>query len=127
MCPYCNLELRAHQEALQDMQAAGANDTVYIANDDENAISIADQSGTLLWAKQARLVWPDGLDVAPDGNVIVTVNQLNRASALNDGTSLTKKPYLLVGISENSKQYAYTSFWCAFDQYLSDTGVVLKK
>ncbi len=80
--------------------AAGANGTVYITNVDENAISIADQSGTRLWAKDARFVWPDGLYVAPDGSVVVTVNQLNRASAFNDGTSLANKPYLLMRISE---------------------------
>ncbi|MDY6839844.1 MAG: L-dopachrome tautomerase-related protein [Thermodesulfobacteriota bacterium] len=78
--------------------AAGENGAVYITNVDENAISIADKSGTKIWVKDDRFVWPDGLYIAPDGSVVVTVNQLNSAPAFNDGESFAKKPYLIMRV-----------------------------
>lgn len=80
--------------------AVGKNGTVYITNVDESAITIADASGTRAWVQDNRLAWPDGLFIAPDESVIVTVNQLNRAAVFNDGKSLAKPPYLIVRISE---------------------------
>ena len=80
--------------------AAGNNGVIYITNVDDGAISIAKPSGTTTWIKDARLVWPDGLFIAPDKSVIVTVNQLNRAAAFNDGKSLAEKPYRILRISE---------------------------
>jgi sugar lactone lactonase YvrE len=78
--------------------AAGENGKVYITNVNEGAISIADQSGTRTWIKDDRIVWPDGLYVAPDKSVIVTVNQLNRAATFNDGKSLAQPPYQILKI-----------------------------
>ena len=81
-----------------DPREAGGNGKVYITNVDEGAISIADQAGTRVWIKDDGIVWPDGLYVAPDKSVIVTVNQLNRAATFNDGKSLAKPPYLILKI-----------------------------
>lgn len=78
--------------------AAGDDGKIYITNVDDGAISIADKSGTRTWIKDKRIVWPDGLYVAPDRSVVVTVNQLNRAAIFNDGKSLAQKPYLIIRI-----------------------------
>jgi sugar lactone lactonase YvrE len=88
------------QKPSSDGIAVGENGRVYITNVDQSAISIADTSGTRLWTNDSRLIWPDGLYIAPDGSVVATVNQLNRAPAFNDGNSRAKKPFLLVRFSE---------------------------
>ncbi|MEM9446390.1 MAG: L-dopachrome tautomerase-related protein [Verrucomicrobiota bacterium] len=81
--------------------AAGENGVVYVTNVDENAISMMDDSGTKTWIKDDKqLIWPDAAYIAPDKSVVVTVNQLNRAPAFNDGKSLAEKPYTVVRIKE---------------------------
>lgn len=80
--------------------AAGDNGIVYITNVDNSSIDIADGTGIHNWINDARLIWPDGLYVAPDKSVIATINQLNRAAVFNKGTSRAAPPYLVVQISE---------------------------
>ena len=80
--------------------AVGENGEVYITNVDEGSIDIADETGTKVWAKDKSLIWPDGLYVAPDDSIVVTINQLNRAAIFNDGKSKAKKPYLVIRISD---------------------------
>lgn len=79
---------------------AAAKGRIYLTNVDEGAINIADASGTRIWVKDSKLVWPDGLYVAPDESVLVTVDQLGRAGVFNEGTSRAIKPYYLLRISE---------------------------
>lgn len=80
--------------------AAGAEGRIYITNVDKSSIDVADASGTRTWSADPRMVWPDGVYVAPDGSVVATINQLNRAAAFNDGEGGEQKPYLLIRISE---------------------------
>lgn len=68
----------------------------YITNLDENAIRIADSRGTRIWVQDARFIWPDGVAVAPDGSVVATINQLNRAAPFNNGKDGQTPPYLIV-------------------------------
>ena len=82
-----------------DWIVAAKDDRVYFTNVDESAISIADQSGTKIWVQDERLIWPDGLSLASDGSVIVTVNQLNRAPVFNNGVSGAQKPYTIMRIA----------------------------
>ncbi|MEO0796377.1 MAG: L-dopachrome tautomerase-related protein [Verrucomicrobiota bacterium] len=81
--------------------AVGPNGTVYITNIDDSSIDIADASGTRTWLQDERLVWPDGLYVAPDGSVVVTINQLNRAPVFSKGRPAVELPYAVIRISEN--------------------------
>ena len=81
--------------------AVGKNGAVYITNVDKSEITLVDISGTRTWAQGEQLIWPDGLFVAPDGSVVVTVNQLNRAAPFNEGESLAEKPYFILQITEN--------------------------
>ncbi|MGB0372614.1 MAG: L-dopachrome tautomerase-related protein [Opitutales bacterium] len=80
--------------------AADGHGRVYITNLEDNAISVADASGTKIWIQDERFVWPDGVYVAPDGSVVATINQLNRAAPFNKGVDGAEKPYYLVRISE---------------------------
>ncbi len=93
------IELYADKPA-SDGIAVGNNGRVYITNVAKNAISIADAEGTRIWVQDPRLVWPDGLYVAPDGSVVATINQLNRAAPFNGGEAGAEKPFLIVRISE---------------------------
>jgi len=79
--------------------AVGRDGRVYITNVDDNAISIADQSGTRRWVQDPRLIWPDGLCIASDDSVVATVNQLNRAAPFNGGEPGAEKPFLILRIS----------------------------
>ena len=80
--------------------AADGKGRVFITNLEDNAISIADESGTRIWVQDDRFVWPDGVYVAPDGSVVATINQLNRAAPFNKGKDGAKPPYYIVRISE---------------------------
>ncbi len=79
--------------------AVGRGGRVYITNVADNAISVMDEAGTRIWVQDRRLVWPDGLYIAPDDSVVVTVNQLNRAAPFNGGEPGAEKPYLIVRIT----------------------------
>ena len=78
--------------------AAGADGRVFITNVDQGEISVADGSSTRTWIKDDRIVWPDGLYIAPDQGLVVTVNQLNRAATFNDGKSSAEPPYLILRV-----------------------------
>ncbi|MEM9009198.1 MAG: L-dopachrome tautomerase-related protein, partial [Cyanobacteria bacterium P01_F01_bin.86] len=80
--------------------AADGQGRVYITNVADNAISIADETGTRIWAQDSRFVWPDGVYVAPDGSVVATINQLNRAAPFNGGTAGAEPPFLIIRIQE---------------------------
>ena len=80
--------------------AADGQGRVYITNVADNAISIADATGTRIWAQDDRLVWPDGVYVAPDGSLVATINQLNRATPFNGGTPGAELPFLIIRIEE---------------------------
>ena len=80
--------------------AAGNDGKVFITNVDDNEINVATKSGTTTWIKDERLIWPDGLYVAPDQSVVVTVNQLNRAATFNGGQSKAKPPYQILRIND---------------------------
>ena len=78
--------------------AADGQGRVYITNVADNAISIADANGTRIWVQDSRFIWPDGVYVAPDGSVVATINQLNRAETFNGGVSRVESPFLIVRI-----------------------------
>ncbi|MEO1295501.1 MAG: L-dopachrome tautomerase-related protein [Cyanobacteria bacterium J06636_16] len=80
--------------------AADGVGQVYITNVAKNAISIADETGTRIWIQDDRLVWPDGVYVAPDGSVVATINQLNRAAPFNEGTPGGEPPFLIIRVQE---------------------------
>lgn len=80
--------------------AADGKGRVFITNLEDNAISIADENGTHIWVQDERFVWPDGVYVAPDGSVVATINQLNRAAPFNKGVDGAEPPYYIVRISE---------------------------
>jgi sugar lactone lactonase YvrE len=75
---------------------AVAGDVVYITDVETNAV-IALQNGRLRTVRtDPRLVWPDGIAIAPDGTLLVTINQLNRAAPFSGGRSRAEPPSLLV-------------------------------
>lgn len=80
--------------------AADGQGQVYITNVADNAISIADESGTRIWVQDSRMVWPDAVYVAPDGSVVATINQLNRAAPFNEGIHGAERPFLIIRIQE---------------------------
>jgi sugar lactone lactonase YvrE len=50
-----------------------------------------------------RLLWPDTLSLATDGNLYVTANQLHRQPRYNDGQDLRIKPCCLFRIDVNAQ------------------------
>ncbi len=70
---------------------------LYVTDLGASAISVTrpdDNSEPLVQDELLR--WPDGLSYGPDGYFYVTVNQLHRHAALNQGTSSAQPPFLLV-------------------------------
>jgi len=43
-----------------------------------------------------RMIWPDTLSIARNGDLYIIVNQLNRQARFNNGQDLRKPPYLLM-------------------------------
>ncbi|MEM6820467.1 MAG: L-dopachrome tautomerase-related protein [Verrucomicrobiota bacterium] len=92
-----SIEIYAEKPS-SDGIAVGRGGKVYITDVDNSMISIADSTGVHPWSTDARLIWPDGVYVAPDESVVVTINQLHRASAFNGGKSLAEPPYIVARI-----------------------------
>lgn len=78
--------------------AADGDGQIYITNVADNAISIADAEGTRIWVQDDRVIWPDGVYVAPDGSIVATINQLNRATPFNGGIPGAEPPFLIIRI-----------------------------
>ena len=78
----------------------GDDGKVYVTNVNENAISVVDANSTTIWAADKQFIWTDGLYVAPDKSVVVTVNQLNRAPAFNGGVSGAEKPFKIFRVTQ---------------------------
>jgi sugar lactone lactonase YvrE len=71
---------------------------VYVTDVNNNAIGVlsADGEYRLLIQDDEKLSWPDALSYGPDGYFYVTVNQLHRHAALNNGVNETKPPFRIV-------------------------------
>ena len=70
---------------------------VYVTDITNNAIGVVDPSGTyrVLYQDEA-LSWTDDFGFGPDNHIYVTVNQLQRSPALNQGTDASTPPYYLL-------------------------------
>jgi hypothetical protein len=69
----------------------------FLTNMGENAIDKIDSQGVLTRVVQDdRLIWANGLSIAPDGWMYTGVNQLNRSPLFNSGNEQGKSPYLIL-------------------------------
>lgn len=77
------------------IDAAG---NVYVTDGGGNAVGVTRPDGTYaVHVVDARIEWPDGLSMGPEGWVYATVNRLNNAPPLNGGeTTPVEEPYYLV-------------------------------
>ncbi|MDC0660555.1 L-dopachrome tautomerase-related protein [Leisingera sp. SS27] len=81
---------------------AVSGETVFLTNVDTGAIEALENGERRLVSKDPRLVWPDGLDIDKNGDLIVTANQLHKAAPLNRGSAGGKPPYLVVRIQDEN-------------------------
>ena len=76
---------------------------VFAGDYESNSIDIIRPDGSLeVLVHDPRLLWPDTMSLADDGNLYVTANQLTRQPSLNDGKDLRQKPYVLFRIKTQS-------------------------
>jgi sugar lactone lactonase YvrE len=69
---------------------------VYVTDGEHNAVRRRSPDGS--WdtvVHDARLLWPDTMSVAADGNLYVTANQLYRQPQYRQGKDERRKPYVL--------------------------------
>jgi len=67
---------------------------VYITDLEGSAIGITRPDGSYeRYIRDARLQWPDGFAMGPDGYAYVSVNQLHRAPLLNQGRNTAEAPF----------------------------------
>ena len=72
---------------------------VYVTDIENNAIGVSTPKGYRIIATLSEnQTWPDGMSFGPDGYVYVTVNQLNRTAALNNGKDTGIRPFEVVKI-----------------------------
>jgi sugar lactone lactonase YvrE len=77
---------------------------VYTTNWEQNAVLRRLPDGTFeTVVADPRLLWPDTIDLAPDGYLYVISNQLHRQGGYNNGRDLRVKPYLLTRIKTNAR------------------------
>lgn len=77
--------------------AADSKGNVYITDIQNDAIGLTTSKEYKILAKlPSGQSWADGLTIATDGYIYATVNQLNRAAALNNGKEEGVGPYLVV-------------------------------
>jgi sugar lactone lactonase YvrE len=71
---------------------------VYVTDLTSHAIGVVEPSGSyrVLFRDDALLQWPDGMCAGHDGKIYVSVNQLNRQAALNQGRADVTPPYRLL-------------------------------
>lgn len=88
--------------AVVDMGEKGASDglesdqegNIYVTDYEHNAVRYRDTNGVFhTIAHDSRLLWPDTLELAADGYLYVTVNQLERQPAFHQGQDMRKPPF----------------------------------
>jgi sugar lactone lactonase YvrE len=88
--------------AVIDMGEKGASDGlesdreggIYVTDYEHNAVRYRDSGGIFhTVAHDPRLLWPDTLELAQDGYLYITVNQLERQPAFHQGQDLRKPPF----------------------------------
>ena len=94
----------ALREQVTDLGEKGAADglcedtanRIYVTNWEQNAINRRLPSGLFETVVQDdRLLWPDTLDIAPNGYLYVINNQLHRQGGYNGGRDLRQRPFHL--------------------------------
>jgi sugar lactone lactonase YvrE len=84
-----------------ESDAAG---NLYLTDYENNAIHRRDPEGN--WsvvARDPRMIWPDTMALADDGNLYFTANQLNRQKQYHEGRDLRQKPYVLFRTRVNAQ------------------------
>ncbi|NAZ98387.1 L-dopachrome tautomerase-related protein [Vibrio toranzoniae] len=72
---------------------------VYVTDIENNAIGVSTPQGYRIIATLSdNQTWPDGMSFGPDGYIYITVNQLDRTAALNNGTDTGTRPFEVVKI-----------------------------
>jgi sugar lactone lactonase YvrE len=85
------------QKAVSDGISVDSAGNVYVTDLGANAIGVTKPDGSYsVHVRDELLLWPDGLSYGPDGYFYVTVNQLHRHGALNQGNSIVQPPFLVV-------------------------------
>jgi hypothetical protein len=75
------------------MDAAG---NIYLADAERRAIWQQHPDGTLrLIARDARLIWPDAMDIDADSYLYIPVSQVHRMPMFNSGQNAVATPFRL--------------------------------
>lgn len=72
------------------------NGGLFVSDIENSAIGLTTAGKYEVLIQDERLSWPDGFDVAQDGYVYVTQNQLHKHPAFNQGVNGTKAPFYVM-------------------------------
>ncbi len=88
---------RFGDKPISDGITIDAGNNVYVTDITNNAIGVVDPNGTYrILYQDESLSWTDGFGFGPDNHIYVTVNQLQRSPALNQGNNVSQPPYYLL-------------------------------
>ncbi|PKQ65518.1 hypothetical protein BZG02_00490 [Labilibaculum filiforme] len=84
-------------KSYSDGIAADKKGNVYVTNIEKQELGVTNKDGykTIATLPEGQ-TWPDGLEMAKDGYLYSTVDQLNRVPALNNGKDDSVGPFIIV-------------------------------
>ncbi|HUO10908.1 MAG TPA: L-dopachrome tautomerase-related protein [Phycisphaerae bacterium] len=85
-----------------DGMLIGKDGTLYLTNYEQHAIMRGDPTRTPVkfekFVEDPRLIWPDTLSFAQNGDLYMTVNQIGRQPQFHDGRDMRQPPYAVMKI-----------------------------